>query len=188
MKQQRVAIWVFGPIGSGKSTLLAHLPAEFLRIDQDVELEQEMLASGIQLDTRLHDQSQAATFTALRRRLADHLWEQVPHWRDQGIPLAFETTGNKPELFRAAVEQCRAAGYLNIGVAVRCGLALCQGRNRARRRILPPAVVESSWRDFESYLADGTYAHLFGSGHLVTLVDGGELDLTSAITQILTHV
>jgi predicted kinase len=185
MKQQPLAIWVFGAIGSGKSTLLAGLPPEFRIIDQDSELEREMVASELPFDTRLHDAAQASTFAELRRRAADKLWEQVPHWRDQGIPLAFETTGNKPSLFRAAVEECGAAGYLNVGVALRCSLALCESRNRARRRVLPQSVVESSWRDFNSYLSDGTYAELFGRGHLILAVEDSVPNLMPTIASIV---
>jgi predicted kinase len=187
MKQQLLAIWIFGAIGSGKSTLLASLPPKFRVIDQDAELEREMMVHGLPFDTRLHDADQAGAFAELRRHVADKLWKQVPRWREDGIPLAFETTGNKPPLFRAAVEECRAAGYLNIGVALRCSLALCESRNRARRRVLPLPVVETSWLDVESYLSDGTYAELFGHDYLMIPEEGTVPDLMSAIHSIAAH-
>src|SRR5690349_6737401 len=112
MKNRRLALWIFGPIGSGKSHVMSRLPLEhFTEVVQDAELERTLRAAGLPLDTRRHNAGQREEFRRIRQRVITDLWNAVPAWRKEGRNLVFETTGNKPALFRTEVEAGRAAGY-----------------------------------------------------------------------------
>ena len=168
MSHRWLALWIFGPIGAGKSRVIERMPvADFVRVDQDMELETQLRAAGLPLDTRQHDAAQREAFLQLRKTIIAELWRQVPDWRAQGCDLIFETTGNKPSLFRAEVEKAQACGYRSLGCALRVPLAVCLERNQGRERVLDDTVVEASWRDFERALADGTYAEIFAGDRLV---------------------
>jgi len=178
MSDAKISLWVLGPVGSGKTTLLQrYLPPDFRLLDQDAQLEQELLARHIPLDTRTHDPVEAETFRALRREVSDRVWTQPPGWRLLGVPLAFEVSGDKPHLLQIEVELDRAAGYRSLGVAVRCPLETCLRRNGQRCRVLPDDVVESTWLAFEKYLATGAYTAIFGPSAFHIAADASEFDL-----------
>jgi predicted kinase len=167
MKHRPLSLWIFGPIGAGKSRTIAQLPLEsFERVDQDAELEPILRAAKVPLDTRQHDESERAEFLRLRRWVSAELWEKVPAWRAEGRNLVFETTGDKPALFRAEVLAGRAAGYETLACALRVPLAECLKRNRGRERVLADAIVENTWRDFEKALTDGVYSEIFAQEQL----------------------
>jgi hypothetical protein len=185
MSALRIALWVLGPIGSGKTTLLAgNLPSEFRLVDQDGALEQALVARGLPLDTRMHNAAQSAEFAAIRREVTDAVWAQVPDWRANGLPLAFEVTGDKPHLLQIEVDADRAAGYRSIGVGLRCSLATCLERNHERRRVLPDSVVESTWQAFERNLANQIYANIFGADSFLIKSDSTGFDLAAWLRTI----
>jgi|GEM_PF-5107609 len=167
MKNRRLALWIFGPIGSGKSHVMSQLPLEhFTEVVQDAEVERLLRTAGLPLDTRRHDASQRDEFRRTRQRVIARLWDMVPVWREAGRNLVFETTGNKPTLFRAEVEAGRAAGYHTLACALRVPLSVCRQQNQTRERVLEDAIVEDTWREFERFLADGTYADIFAGSRL----------------------
>jgi predicted kinase len=162
MTFERVVLWVLGPVGSGKSTLIARgVPPPFRVVDQDVELERQALIRCLSLDSRTHDPATAAELAALRTEVADELWSHLPRWRAEGVPLAFAVTGDKPHLLQGELAEGRAAGYRNLGIALRTPLEVCLARNLARRRVLPHDVVLATFAAFEQNLQSGTYERLF---------------------------
>jgi hypothetical protein len=121
---------------------------------------------------------QMAAIAELRRAVANRVWSQVPEWRSRRLPMAFAVTGNKPHLFRVEVELGRAASYLNLGLGLRCSLATCLTQNETRRRVLPDALVESTWNDFERNLGVGVYDSIFGAGRFDCVRDPEQFDLS----------
>jgi hypothetical protein len=149
MKLRRLALWIFGPVGAGKSHVLSQLPlGHFERVEQDAELERRLRDAGLPLDTRRYSASQRAEFLRLREHVISELWTRVPAWREKGCNLVFETTGNKPGLFREQIEAGRAHGYTTLGCALRVPLALCLEHNRGRERVLADELVEGAWTAF----------------------------------------
>jgi hypothetical protein len=178
MAIERLVLWVIGPIGSGKSTLLASgLPPGFRVLDQDAELELEMVARGLPRDFRAHDATEAATMRSLRGEVSGRVWGRLPGWLASGVPVAIETTGDKPHLLRAEVRATAAAGYRSVGVGLWCDLATCLRRNRGRGRVLPDAAVEGSWKSFERNLSRGVYAAILGAGAWHVVPGPGGFDL-----------
>jgi hypothetical protein len=177
MKFAGIALWVLGPVGSGKSSILARLPAGFQLLDQDVPLEREMSRHGLPLDTRTHDERQAAAFAAIRHQMATLIWNEVVIWRSRRLPIAFQVTGNKPQLLQAEVYADRAAGYVSLGLGLNTPLATCLQRNRARRRILSDEVVESTWHAFDTNLETRIYQQIFGAERFRLTDDAGQVEL-----------
>jgi predicted kinase len=158
----RLSIWVFGPVGSGKSYVLARAtPEHFHVVSQDAEFERHLHESGLPLNTRYYGEEQSQQFGSLRAMTAHTIWSHVPALRDRGENLAFETTGNKPHLFRAEVEAGHRHGYNTLACALRIPLETCLARNASRHRILPEDVVSATWHVFEQALAEGTYREIF---------------------------
>ncbi len=173
-----IALWIIGPCGSGKSTLIdKQLPSQFLRIEQDPELEAALLSAGLPLDMRWSSAEQLATIAKLRMAIADRVWSQVPVWRSRQLSMTFAVTGNKPHLLRDEVERGRAASYVNLGVGLRCPLATCLVQNAMRRRVVPDALVEGTWHDFELNLTAGVYDAIFGARRFCCVRDPEQFDL-----------
>jgi predicted kinase len=187
MTFDRIALWVIGPTGSGKSTLIARtLPRPFRIVDQDSELERQALSRGLSLDGRAHDAAEAAAFGALRAWVAEEVWSQVPRWRVEGAPIAFQTTGDKPHLLQHEVDAGRAAGYRNLAIALRVPEEICMRRNRQRSRVVADAVVMRTVNDFERNLREGVYRSMFGPGALVTVSEPEKFDISEWLEQRLT--
>lgn len=179
MAIERLVLWVIGPIGSGKSRLLsAGLPSGCRVLDQDAELESELAARGLPGDYRTHDAAQAATVATLREEVAGRTWSRLPEWLAMGVPVAIETTGDKPHLLRQEVASAaRVAGYRSVGVGLRCDLATCVRRNQSRYRVLPDAVVEASWNRFEWNLSHQVYEAILGVDAWLVLREPERFDL-----------
>jgi predicted kinase len=179
MTFDRIALWILGPIGCGKSTLIARaLPPAFRVVDQDSELERQASARGLPLDGHAHDAAEAAAFAALRAKVAEEVWSQVPRWRTEGAPIAFQATGDKPHLLRDHVDAGRAAGYRNLGIALHVPEEMCIRRNRERARIVANAVVARTVHDFERNLREGVYERIFGPEALVTVSEPETFDIS----------
>lgn len=165
-----LVLWILGPIGAGKSTLLCNGDCPDWRIvDQDAPLEAAMRECGLPLDTRTHTPAQAAEFASLRAFVSAKLWNQVARWREERVSLVIQTTGNKPYLMKIEVDAFNDAGYINLGVGLRCPLATCLSRNLHRTRVLPEAVVQSTWNEFERNLSAKTFESLLGAERVVIM-------------------
>lgn len=162
-----IALWIMGAPGSGKSTFVArHVPPEFRVVDQDAALEQAMIERGLPLDISRCD---SAVFEALRAEVTERVWRQVPVWRQECVPIAFQVSGDKPDYLRVDVDANRAAGYRNYAIAIRCPLEVCLRRNRERARVLPDFVVERIWIAFEENLASRAIADVIGPDALFVI-------------------
>jgi predicted kinase len=172
MRLERIALWVLGPIGSGKSTLIGRtLPPQFRIVDQDSALERQASNRGLSLDCRAHDAAESAAFAALRAEVAEEVWSQVPRWRIEGVPIAFQPTGDKPHLLQRELDAGRTAGYGNLAIALRVPEGICLDHNRRRRRVVSDDVVVRTVNDFERNLRDGVYQNMFGPNALVIVTE-----------------
>lgn len=179
MTFDRIALWVLGPIGSGKSTLIARtLPPSFRIVDQDSELERQASIRGLSLDCRAHDAAEAAAFAELRAKVAEEVWSQVPRWRMEGAPIAFQTTGDKPHLLQHHVDDGRAAGYRNLAILLSVPEEICVRRNRERSRVVADAVVVRTVNAFERNLRDGVYERILGPDALVIVSQPETFDIS----------
>jgi predicted kinase len=159
-----LALWVFGPVASGKSRVLSHLPLDdFHLVDQDARLERELHARGWHARTAEYDAAQQAEFARLRAEVAQALWDKVPNWRAARENIAFETTGNKPHLFKIEIEAGHLYGYDTLACALRCPLARCLEQNARRSRVLPDHVVRETWEAFEHALSEGVYGKMLAA-------------------------
>lgn len=178
MNSSPLVLWIIGPIGAGKSTLLHSDDCPDWRIvDQDAPLEAAMREQGMTMDTRSHTASQAAEFAALRAQVSARLWASVARWRQERVSLVIQTTGNKPHLMKIEVDAFAEAGYINLGVGLRCPLSTCLSRNLSRTRVLPEAVVQGTWNEFERNLAAKTFQSLLGEERFVIVPTDAPIDV-----------
>ena len=174
------ALWIFGPVGSGKSRLLSRLSLNrFQRIDQDAALEKSLRDRGAALNLASYPEQKVAELHQLRAQIAAELWNKVPEWRRRGNDLVYETTGNKPHLFRIEVGLDQAHGYRILGIGIRSRLEQCLTRNAGRERVLSDAVVRETWNAFAEADRSGIYAQIFSSAELL-LTEDAETALTVA--------
>jgi len=182
MVTSRIAIWVIGAIGSGKSTLIGRsCPPGFRVVDQDALLTAEMLKQGLPLDMRQCTVAQMTELRALRKQVAAKLWSEVPRWRQRGESMIFEATGDKPQLLAIEVQANQSAGYLNLGVGVRCPYDRCVEQNLRRGRIVPEDSVRQTWADFERNLEHGVYSTILGTDRFALCEDAASFDLREFI-------
>lgn len=174
----RVAIWVLGPPGSGKSFAIGKLRGWYV-VSQDQELERILAEKGIPLDTRTYTEPLKMEFAKLRRLASDRTWDAVPDFRRSGLPIVYESTGDKPALLASEVALDRQAGYLPLGIGMRCTLDDCLRGNRNRQRILSDEVVRAGWQTFQQQIAKGTFNGVFGLGHFRLLDRNDGVDMES---------
>ncbi len=171
-----LSVWIFGPIASGKSRLISRLsPENFKVVQADAELERRVAEAGLHLEVEKYDAREQALFQATRNRVTAELWARIPPWREQREDIIFETTGDKPNLFRGEIEAGHARGYRTLGCGLEVSLEQCLANNRSRRRILSRETVSASWQAFERYRADGTYERLLEQDELLISADAGAL-------------
>ena len=174
----RIALWIVGPTGSGKSTLAERsLPPEFRLVDQDRELERRLLARGLPLDARARNAAQAAAFLDVRGEATAATWSLVPSWRRDGVPIAFEVSGDKRHLLQEQLDLDAAAGYRDLGVVLRVPVELCLARNAVRARVVPEAIVRNMAVEVERNLSGGVYQSMFAAGDLVVVADVDAFDI-----------
>ena len=137
------------------------------------------------LDMRLYDGAQTIAFAALRNEVTAAVWGEVPRLRASGVPLAFETTGDKPHLFRDAVQANADVGYGNFGIGLRCSLESCLRRNRSRARVLPDSVIRETWTAFNANLIETVYDEILGADAFVVPAVISGFHLGEAIARFL---
>ena len=187
------AIFVAGGPGSGKTYIAKQLfgiPERFnismsglKMVNSDKELKHLLTKYGFGTDL---DKMPDEVFKDLTmpggsglRKFSKELTAQRMKLYKQGrLGMIIDGTGHNFSIINNMKKDLEKNGYDTYMVFVNTSLEVAQQRNQKRDRILPPDLLEKSWKDVQKNL--GSFQSLFGTQNFLLIDNSSQLDAKQA--------